>query len=67
MEALLSAYHARLAGRNETVRVEDPAGPYTGTMLGIDEGGRLLVKRGDGCTVQVDAGEVSVRGMYGYI
>ena len=40
----------------------DPKGAYTGTALGIDPEGELLVKRDDdGKTVKVWSGEVSVR------
>lgn len=38
-----------------------------GTATGIDEGGALLVRFSDGHTEAVTSGEVSVRGMYGYI
>ena len=45
----------------------DPQGEYDGIARGINEKGELLVERGsDGQTVQVYAGEVSVRGVYGY-
>ena len=37
-----------------------------GYALGIDDNGALLVEFPDGCTETVNAGEVSIRGMYGY-
>jgi len=38
-----------------------------GTALDIDEDGALLVRFSDGHEEIVNSGEVSVRGMYGYI
>jgi len=38
-----------------------------GTAVGIDSDGALLVRFPDGHTNAVNSGEVSVRGMYGYI
>lgn len=38
-----------------------------GTALDIDEDGGLLVRFSDGSTQTVTSGEVSVRGMYGYL
>lgn len=38
-----------------------------GTALDIDENGALIVRFRDGSTQAVNSGEVSVRGMYGYV
>ena len=38
-----------------------------GTALDVDEAGGLVVAFGDGTQVTVTSGEVSVRGMYGYV
>lgn len=68
LRRLQEIYDGELLNLNERVRVLDPKGEYTGTALGIDEQGQLLVKRdGDGQTVRVWSGEVSVRGIYGYV
>ena len=40
---------------------------FRGTALGIDKEGELLVRREDGSVEKVFAGEVSVRGVYGYV
>ncbi len=62
------AYEELLVNRDQQVRVLDPKGEYTGTSLGINELGELLVKRDDtGEITAVYAGEVSVRGIYGYV
>ena len=49
------------------MRVLDPKGEYTAKALGINENGLLMVERADGKLEAVYAGEVSVRGIYGYI
>ncbi len=65
---LKSSYEEFLVNRNNQVRVLDPKGEYNGTSLGINELGELLVKRNDTGEVEaVYAGEVSVRGVYGYV
>ena len=45
----------------------DPGGEYSGISGGIDDRGELLVKMPDGEVRTVYAGEVSVRGIYGYV
>ena len=40
---------------------------WQGICLGIKEDGALLVQREDGKVEEVIAGEVSVRGIYGYV
>lgn len=67
MRSLIGDYHAFLANRNQEVRVLDPKGEYEGIALGINLRGELLVRKQDGTIETVYAGEVSVRGIYGYI
>ena len=67
MTGLLEEYNGRLANYQNEVRVLAPGGEYTGTALGIDKAGELLVRTGDGRTERVISGEVSVRGIYGYV
>jgi BirA family biotin operon repressor/biotin-[acetyl-CoA-carboxylase] ligase len=38
-----------------------------GTALDIDDEGALIVRLSDGSIETVNSGEVSVRGMYGYV
>ena len=65
---LRQEYESRLVNRGRQVRVLDPQSPFAGTAEGVDEGGRLLVRPADGGAVRaVDAGEVSVRGVEGYV
>lgn len=68
LTGLMDRYQAILANRGRKVRVMNQRNPYSGTALGIDRFGELLVKREDtGTTEKVFAGEVSVRGIYGYV
>ena len=60
-------YEALLLNRNNKVRVLEPNHEYTGLSLGINEDGELLVEKEDGTVTAVYAGEVSVRGVYGYV
>lgn len=60
-------YEAMLINVDKQVRVLEPAGEYTAVAKGINEKGHLLVTREDGQLVEVYAGEVSVRGIYGYV
>lgn len=64
---LQEAYNQRLVNREKEVRVLEPDHAYTGYALGIDPFGELVVRLQDGTTKTVYAGEVSVRGVYGYI
>ena len=38
-----------------------------GKALDLDDDGRLIVQFSNGTVTAVDSGEVSVRGMYGYL
>lgn len=62
----LEEYNAVLANKDRQVKVLDPAGAYEGTAYGINARGELLVEyRGE--IIKVNSGEVSVRGIYGYV
>ena len=67
MSGLKEHYDAMLANRDRQVCVLDPKGEYRGKALGIDEEGNLLVERENGRIARVFSGEVSVRGIYGYV
>lgn len=67
LEDLREEYESLLVNTGRQVRVLDPGKEYTGTALGIDQEGELLVECGDGQVKVVYAGEVSVRGIYGYV
>lgn len=67
LSGVLDSYTTHLVNTGRNVRVLDPKGEYTGTALGINPQGELLVKKEDESVVEVYAGEVSVRGLYGYV
>lgn len=67
LTGLADRYNQYLLNRGRQVRVLDPQGEYEGMALGINTEGELLVRKPDGELVEVYAGEVSVRGIYGYV
>lgn len=64
---LAETYEGLLANKGQQVSISDGGAQYTGKALGIDRTGALLVEKADGAVVRVLAGEVSVRGLYGYV
>ena len=67
MELLRDSYDKMLVNLDREVCVLDPAREYNGVARGINDRGELLVELPDGKVRQVYAGEVSVRGIYGYV
>lgn len=67
MAGLKEAYESRLASLDRPVSVLAPEGPWRGMCMGIRDDGALLVRHEDGSVEAVIAGEVSVRGIYGYV
>ncbi|MCR5179011.1 MAG: biotin--[acetyl-CoA-carboxylase] ligase [Lachnospiraceae bacterium] len=60
-------YEDRLVNTGKTVKIMEASGAYEAEALGIDpENGALFVKPADGTIRRINAGEVSVRGLYGY-
>ena len=60
-------YESFLVNKDKEVMVLGEKEPYKGTALGIDNEGELLVKDTEGKVNKIYAGEVSVRGLYGYV
>lgn len=67
LSGLMEQYNSLLVNRDREVRVLDPKGEFQGIARGVNELGELLVEREDGSVATVYAGEVSVRGIYGYV
>lgn len=67
LSALYEEYNEICVNRGHQIRVMEPGNEYTGVTDGINKNGELVVRRDDGETVNVYAGEVSVRGLYGYV
>ena len=66
LSIVMEEYNRFLINRNAMVRVLDPQGEWEGIARGINEHGELLVETKEDLR-QVDSGEVSVRGVYGYV
>lgn len=66
-EAILSSYRADCVTLGKPVAVHSLQGVYEATALDIDSEGALVVQTREGNVYSVSSGEVSVRGMYGYI
>lgn len=64
---LQEEYNAGLISRGRQVRVLQQNQELSGEALGINAVGELLVQCEDGHIEQIYAGEVSVRGIYGYV
>lgn len=67
MSSLKDSYNEVCVNTGARVRVLDPGNEYDATAWGIDDKGRLKVVKNDGTEDAVYAGEVSVRGIYGYV
>ncbi len=67
LSPILEAYNAHLVNKNRNVKVLEPSGAYEGIALGVTDTGELLVEKSDKTVQKVYAGEVSVRGLYGYV
>jgi BirA family biotin operon repressor/biotin-[acetyl-CoA-carboxylase] ligase len=67
LSLLIEEYHKLLVNKDAKVKVLDPHNEFEGVAKGIDKKGQLLVEKEDGSIEAVYAGEVSVRGVYGYI
>ncbi len=66
LSGLREEYESFLINMNREVRILDPKGEYNAVARGINTTGELIVKKEDGQIVNIYAGEVSVRGIYGY-
>ena len=67
LSPILEEYNSHLINLGRQVKVLDPQHEFTGEALGIAKSGELLVKKENKEVVKVYAGEVSVRGIYGYV
>lgn len=67
LSGFLEEYNSHLVSRGRVVKVLDPKGEFVGEAMGINARGELCVQKENGEMVPVYAGEVSVRGIYGYV
>ncbi len=66
-KALREEYEDKCLSIGRTIKVLDPKGDYIARGLGVDEDGGLVVEKEDGKIETIRSGEVSVRGVYGYV
>ena len=64
---IMDGYNAILVNKDREVRVLEPGNEYNAKALGINETGELIVEKEDGSRTEIFSGEVSVRGIYGYV
>lgn len=67
LSGLQSAYNDILINQGRQVKVMEPGNEYEACAEGISKTGELLVTLPDGQKKSIFAGEVSVRGLYGYV
>ena len=67
LSGLMEKYSAMLVNRDRDVRVIGAKETYQAHAVGITPAGELIVRREDGTEEKINAGEVSVRGVYGYV
>lgn len=67
LSQIWESYNAMLVNCGKEVCVLEPDNAYEAIASGIDQEGQLLVRMANGEEKKVFAGEVSVRGIYGYV
>jgi BirA family biotin operon repressor/biotin-[acetyl-CoA-carboxylase] ligase len=67
LPGILRAYEKKSCTLQNAVRVSGGGEDFSGVAVGLDENGALLVRLEDGTIRRVLAGDVSVRGVMGYV
>lgn len=67
LSQLEGEYNSLLVNRGREVKIIEKGCERVLTAIGIDQNGALLVKDEDGKLEAIISGEVSVRGLYGYV
>ncbi|MFV0363419.1 MAG: biotin--[acetyl-CoA-carboxylase] ligase [Suipraeoptans sp.] len=67
LSAIKDEYNSLLVNKDSEIMILNSEGGYKAFGLGINDIGELLVKMQDGSIREIYAGEVSVRGIYGYV
>lgn len=67
LTGIILDYNELLINQGKQIRVIQSKDSYVGTSHGINNKGELLVEKEDHSITTVFAGEVSVRGLYGYV
>lgn len=67
LSAYLEAFRRDCVNLGKQARITSPAGAEIVTALGVDDQFGLLIRDADGAERVIRSGEVSVRGLYGYL
>lgn len=67
MSGLMEKYSSLLVNQGREVLILEKDAEYKAYAEGINQKGELVVRREDGTVENICAGEVSVRGVYGYV
>lgn len=67
MSGLMEKYSRLLVNQGREVRILGENAGYRACAEGINQKGELVVRKEDGTVENICAGEVSVRGVYGYV
>lgn len=67
MSGLMEKYSSLLVNQGREVLILEKDAEYKAYAEGINQKGELVVRREDGTAENICAGEVSVRGVYGYV
>ena len=67
LSGLQELYNSMLVNKDREVKVLEPGNEYKAHAIGINQTGELIVRTPDGKEKEIYAGEVSVRGVYGYV
>ena len=67
LSGLQELYNLMLVNLDRDVKVLEPGNEYEAHALGINKTGELIVRTAEGEEKEIYAGEVSVRGVYGYV
>ena len=67
LSGLQELYNSMLVNLDRDVKVLEPGNEYEAHALGINKTGELIVRTPKGEEKEIYAGEVSVRGVYGYV
>lgn len=67
LSGIREEYDRMLVNCGREVRILGAKEAWEATALGINDSGELIVRKADGNLEEVFAGEVSVRGIYGYV
>ena len=67
LSLIMDEYNSMLANAGNQVRIISNDSEEVYTAIGINPQGELMVKDADGNVKDIRSGEVSVRGLYGYV